>query len=208
MKIDDASLQELLRAAGRSGASPPDVPPDLADRVYRLSARRRRARRALGGLLATTALLAGATWMVYHAVGPTRTTNRSVADRTKPSDRVRDVAPGDDVQRLRAEIAELAAEARRRKGFVQEMIYRERLREQIDRLEEHFDEPDPMEVARIQLEKTAFLLVDHAEMQSASSAGGSAADEYRRILEYFPGTNGAQTAEKRLNQFKLEKGDL
>ncbi len=208
MKIDDPSLQELLRAVGRSGAPPPGVLPDLADRVYRLSARRRRARRALGGLLATIVLLAGATWMVYHAVGPTRTTNHSVAGRTKPSDRVQDVSPGDEVQRLRAEIAELAAEARRRKRFVQEMIYRERLREQTARWERDFDRPDPLEVARIEIEKTAFLLVDHADQRARVLPEGSAAEEYRWIAEQFSNTNAARTARGRLNKLLIEKGEL
>ena len=208
MKIDDASLKELLRAAGRSGAPPPGVPPDLADRVYRLSARRRTARRALGGLLATTVLLAGATWMVYHAVDPARTTNNSVAGRTKPSDRVQDVSPGDDVQRLRAEIAELAAEGRWRKEVVQEITQRERLREQLARLANAFNEPDPLEVARIEIEKTAFLLVDHADQQARVLPEGSAADEYRRIAEQFPNTNAARTARGKLSKLLIEKGEL
>jgi hypothetical protein len=208
MKIDDSSLQQLLRAAGRSGAPPPDVRPDLADRVHRLHARRRRARKALGGLLAMTVLLAGATWMVYHAVGPARTTNNSVADRTKPSDGVRDVSPADEVQRLRAEIAELAAEARRRERVIEEVIRRQRLREQIAHLERQFNQPDPLEVVRLEIEKTAFLLVNHAETRSFSSPDSSSGDEYRRILEYFPGTNGARTAQMKLKELNTNEGDL
>jgi hypothetical protein len=205
--MDDASLQELLRAAGRSEPAPPGMPPDLAHRVRGLRDRRRRTRKALGGLLVTAVLLGGTTWVVHYALGPTETTNSSVADHTKPSDAARDSSP-EDAQRLRAEIAELAAEAQRRKQAVEEMTRPQRLREQIARLESRLSQPDPLEVARIEIEKTAFLLVDHARQQSPLSSGSSPVDEYRRILEHFPGTNGARTARENLDQIEIQKGDL
>ncbi len=208
MKMDDASLKELLRAAGRSEGPPPNVRPDLADCVRRLRARRRRTRNVLGGLLAAAVLLGASTWMVYHAVGPTRTTNNPIADGTKPSQDVRLPSPEDDVEQLRAEIAELAAEAQRRQRVVEEMTRRQRSRRQIARFQKYLDQPDPLEVARIEIEKTAFLLVDHAEQRSLSSRDDFPAEEYRRVVEHFPGTNAARTAEKKLSQLKIEKGDL
>ena len=206
--MDDASLQELLRAAGRSEGPPPTVRPDLADRVRRLRTRRHRTRNVLGGLLAAAVLLGASTWMVYHAVGPTQTTNNPIADGTSPSQEVRAPFSEDDVQRLRGEIAELAAEAQRRQRVVEELTRRQRSRRQIARFQKYVDQPDPLEVARIEIEKTAFLMVDHVQEQPLLSPDSHPADEYRRILEHFPGTKGAHTAEKRLNQLKLEKGDL
>ncbi|MHC4180423.1 MAG: hypothetical protein ACYSWU_23215, partial [Planctomycetota bacterium] len=169
MKIDDASLQQLLRAAGRSEAPPPGVPPDLADRVRRLRAHRHRTRRALGGLLAASVLLAGATGAVYYAVGPRERADHSIAEGRKAPQAVPAPSPEDDVQRLRAEIAALAAEARRRERVIEEVTRRQRLREQIARLEKPFNQPDPLEVVRLEIEKTAFLLVSHAETRSSSS---------------------------------------
>jgi len=205
--MDDASFQELLRAAGRSETPPLDLPPDLADRVRRLRDRRRGTRTALGGLLVTAVLLGGTTWAVYYAVGPTPTTSGSLADHTKPPDAARDSSP-EDVQRLRAEIAELAAETQLRTRIVEELTRSQQIREQTARLDRQLRQPDPLEVARIEIEKTAFLLVDHAQQQPPLSPGTAPADEYRRILKHFPGTNGARTAEKRLSQLKIEKGDL
>jgi len=165
-------------------------------------------RNLLGGLLAAAVLLGVSTWMVYHAVGPTRTTNNPIADGTSPSQEVPLPSPEDDVQRLRAEIAELAAEAQRRQGVVEEMTRRQRSRRQIARFQKYLDQPDPLEVARIEIEKTAFLLVEHVQQQSVLSPDSSPAEEYRRILEHFPGTNAARTAKKELSQLKIEKGDL
>lgn len=207
MKMDDASFQELLRAASRSEPAPPGVPPDLAHRVRGLRERRRRIRKTLGGLLVMAVLIGGTTWAVYCAVGPTQTANNSVADHTKPADTGRNSSP-EDVRRLRAEIAALAAETQLRTRIVEEMTGQQRFRQQMARLDRQLRQPDPLNIAQIEIEKTAFLMVDHARQQSLLSPGSSPADEYRRILEHFPGTNGARTAEKRLSQLKPEKGDL
>jgi TolA-binding protein len=203
--MDDARLQGLLRAAGRSETSPLDLPLDLADRVRRLRDRRRRTRTALGGLLATAVLLAGITWMVYCAVGPNQEANHPVADHTKPPDTGPGFSPR-DAQRLRAEIAQLAAEARQREQAIEEMTRRQRLREETARLERQASRPDPLEVARIEIEKTAFLMIDHAQQQPLLSPGSSAAEEYRRVLERFPGTKAARNAEKELRQLNNKKG--
>jgi hypothetical protein len=205
--MDDTRLEALLRAASRSETPFPDAAPDLADRVRRLRTRRRRTRTALGGLMATAVLIGGTTWVVYYAASPTQEANQPVADAIKPPPVV-GAFSAEDAQRLRAEIAELAAEAQRREQAVEEMTRRQRSREQIARLERHLDQPDPLEVARIEIEKTAFLLIDHAQQQSLLSPDSSPAEEYRRILEDFPGTSAARTAEQRLSRFKPEKGDL
>jgi hypothetical protein len=205
--MDDARFQELLQAAGRSEPPPPTIPPDLAQRVRHLRTRRRRTRAALGGLVAAAVLLGGISWAVHCAVGPIQRANESVADHTGPADPGPDAA-AEDAQRLRAEIAALSAEARRRKQAVEEMTLRQRLGEQIARLETRLNQPDPLEVARIEIEKTAFLLVDHAQQQPLLPPGTSPADEYRRILEHFPGTNGARTAKENLDQIEIQKGDL
>jgi hypothetical protein len=205
--MDDASFQELLRAAGRSQPPPPTMPSDLAQRVRRLHSRRRRRRAALGGLAAAVALLGGISWAVHYTVGPIQRADDSLAHHTGPAVTGPDSA-AEDVQRQRAEMAALAARAQRRVQIVEELTRQQRFLRQMADLERQFSRPDPLEAARIEMEKTAFLLVDHARQQSLLPRGTSPADEYRRILEHFPGTNGARTAEKRLRQLKLEKGDL
>ncbi len=206
--LDDASLQQLLREAGRGETPPPHPPPDLADRVQRLGLRRRRRRRVLGGLSAVSVVLAGTFATVYYTSGPIPRPDQPVTNAAKPPEDVPTPLADEDVKRLRAEIAELAAEADARQRLVEEAIGRQRLRQQTARLEEHSRGPDPFELARVEIEKTAFLLVDHAQRQSPLSPVGHAAEEYHRVLEYFPHTNAARTAEHRLKQLNVQKGDL
>jgi hypothetical protein len=207
MKMDDASLQELLRAAGRSQPPPPTMPSDLAQQVRGLHTRRRRTRTVLGGLVATAVLLGGTSWAVHYAVRPIRRANDSLADRAGPAVTGPDSA-AEDAQRLRAEMAALATQAQRRAQIIEELTRRQRLLRQMAGLERQSRRSDPLEVARIEMEKTAFLLVEHARQQSLLPPGRSPADEYRRILEHFPGTNGARTAKENPNQIEFQKGDL
>jgi hypothetical protein len=50
------------------------------------------------------------------------------------------------------------------------------------------------------------LLVDYAQQQSPLLPDSPAADEYRRVLKHFPGTNAARTAEMRLSELTHNKG--
>ena len=67
----------------------------------------------------------------------------------------------------------------------------------IGRAQPENDPPDPLELVRIEREKTAFLLVDRAD-EIGSRAQATAAAEYRRVLEDFPNTQAARVAEERL----------
>jgi antitoxin component HigA of HigAB toxin-antitoxin module len=102
-----------------------------------------------------------------------------------------------DLDAIKAEIARLDAEARQRQEAVREMIRAEVGQLAIVRVGPDQDEPGPLDLVRIEREKTAFLLVDRAD-EIGSRAQATATAEYRRVLEHFPDTQAAHVAEERL----------
>jgi hypothetical protein len=103
-----------------------------------------------------------------------------------------------DPETLKAELARLDAEARQRQQAVREMILANAAQVSLTRVQPENDPPDPLELLRIEREKTAFLLVDRAE-QIGSRAQAAAATEYRRVVELFPNTQAAGIAKERMN---------
>lgn len=206
--MNDESLESVLREAGRSAAKPPDARPDLADRVRQLHQRRRRARRAAATGVMGMLLLGSAVLWRLAPPGRLQTQDASVAGRASRPDETTSLA-AEQIERLRAEIARLDAEARRQRYAAERMIRAEDLRNQmITRFQQALQQPDSLELAGIEMEKTAFLLVDHAERRAALAQNDAAENEYRRILRLFPDTRAAQTARRRLEQLSIQKGDL
>ena len=153
-----------------------------------------------------TFLLGGVGPAFYYARQPIPSPD-TLATRRPDSAQSAETLAGDTIERLRARIAELGAEAERRQQVARQMIRRQRLHRRIAGLEQELEEPNPLELARIEIEKTAFLLVDRAEQHAKGARADSARDEYRRILTLFPKTNAAKTAQEQLDQSSVEKGD-
>lgn len=207
--MNDESLEALLESAGRSAVPPPGDRPELAKVVRRLYARRRR-RRAAAGLGVGMVLLGGVLSAVFWPGSAIHNGDATIAELPGPP-------PGppsapqppsaQDVRQLRAEIAALGAEATRRHRLVRETVRRQRLHDKVYEILTAAEGPDPLEMAHVQLEKTAFLLVDHARRQAVSAGTEAAAEQYRRVVRLFPDTRAAETAREKLRQLPTDKGD-
>jgi len=196
--VNDDRLEALLRAAGESAAPPPEATAGLAERVRGLQARRARNRKLAGGAAAAVALL------IVAICVESRTSlqlvirfgngNRETADRPAADEGGSPL----DAEGIKAELVRLDTEARQRQQAVQAMILADAGQAALARAEPQIDTPGPLDLVRIEHEKTAFLLVDRAEQIGARAQGRAAADEYRRVVELFPNTHAARVARERL----------
>ncbi len=200
--MNDEKLESLLRAAGRAAVEGPSAEPlsaesGLAGRVRYLRVQRQRRRRAGVGL-AAMALLGVTFWGLFHPGSPT-----PLADRPNPPR-----PSAIDVEQLKARIAAIDAEVEQRLRRVEQLRQRQRVHTELAELRNQPQPPNPLQTARMEIERTALLLVDDAEYRADFASGDVAAQQYRRVLELFPHTTAAQTARKRLETLSIEKGDL
>lgn len=195
--MNDERLEALLRAAGEAAAPPPEPPPGLAERVRGLQARRARNRKLAGGTAAAVVLLIVAIcvesrtslqFVLRFGNGGGETPDQPAAvEPSLPS----------DPEAIKAEIARLEAEAHERQEAVRRMILADAAQTAFARVQPTQDSPDPIELVRVEREKTAFLLVDRAQELDARAQAAAAA-EYRRAVALFPNTQAARVAEERL----------
>ncbi len=195
--MNDQSLDDLLRAAGRELAWPDRRRPDLAERVLRLRTRRRR-RRAIGGVAAMALLLSSAVWAGLSWIDLSR--QSQLAGRHTPQ---LPTQPGV----LRAELTRLDAEARRRHEAAMRVLNIQPPAPP-DSSTQTATEPEPVGLVDEQLEKAAFLMVDYAQKRAARGQDDLAYAEYRRVVQLFPHTSAAQTARKSLTTLPPDRGDL
>jgi hypothetical protein len=196
--MNDKSLDDWLRAVGQTVQWRGGPRPRLAQQVLRLHARRRHTRRAVGGFAAVVLLVGGAVWA---GLSWTRTTPQAKLAVPRPPE------AGQQIERLRAELARLDAEARQRHQAAMQLLDAHQRRERAAQ-SQHDVEPGAVGVVEGELEKAAFLMVDYAQERVARGQGDLAAAEYRRVLRVFPKTGAAETARKSLTKISPEKGDL
>ncbi|MBN2022717.1 MAG: hypothetical protein JW809_07965 [Pirellulales bacterium] len=192
----DDRLVQLLREAGRA-AVPPAASADLAGRVRRRHARRTRPRRVAGGAAAALVLIAAggalvAAWRSGNGQSP------EVATQAEPATSDADAA---EIARLRTEIERLEAEAQRLAEVIRQNERREQLNRRLAALRREAGGLDGRELALVEFEKTAFLLIHRAD----SRAPDDRAAAYRQAAELFPETTWGQTARERLNKICREK---
>lgn len=205
--MNDESLHRLLRDAGRDPGPLPQPRPDLPDRVRHLAARRRRRRRLKTASAAAVLLLGAVLWPLLRTGGPPAQTERAVAD-VATTEQEAESLPAKEIERLLAEVARLDAEVQRRQETVRQMLLEKRLHAQSQRDARQWGRPDDLELARVEIEKTAFLLVEYADQQTLFTASDDAARQYERILKHFPHTKAAATAQEKLENLVIEKGTL
>jgi hypothetical protein len=197
-------LEELLQAAGRHREDAPRLCPNLAERVRQLHFQRARSRRATVGTVIGAALMT-AMWAGLWSGNPPTADGPSAAPSGQHGSAT---APSPlDVARLRAEIAQLDAEVRRHSRHVEEVLRGIRVR-RTTAVRSEMPVLSRDDLARIEIEKTAFLLVDHADQRAGRLPDVVAEDAYRRVLKLFPQTKAAERARRRLNSPPAEKGNL
>ena len=208
--MNDERLEELLTAAGRGNDPPIEPRPGLADCVLRLHTRRRNARRATAAGVATMLVVAAAVSVRYFPrdTSPRGPVEQPMADVPKgePQD---SPGPSEDaeIELLRAEVERLRAEAQQREALVADLLDRQRVRDRLDELQRELHQPDPVDLARVEFEKAAFLMIEHADRRSTSN-DDARADAYRRTIELFPNTDWAEVARERLGQTLNDEGEL
>lgn len=202
--MNDSTLDNLLRDAGRSAASPPGSTGDLADRVRRLH-RRRQRRRRVGGGLSVVVLLAAATWPVqfYHADVESGQPVQLIGEHNQPETESLEA----EVARLKAEVVQLRAAAEQQEAALRDVLARQEAEKRLAAWRRERAKPDPAIIARGEMEKTAFLLVDWADGRRAQGANlDELAAAYRQVDELFPDTPSGGTARQRLDTLTGKKG--
>ncbi|NQU24118.1 MAG: hypothetical protein HQ567_22780 [Candidatus Nealsonbacteria bacterium] len=212
MNHDDPMLEQLLREAGRATEPPVDLPADLAGRVRDLH-RRRRVRAAAATAVGVAVLLVSVP--VYRYFGPDR--DRSIVDAHATAD---DDAPhrsprGDNVDdnaaeiaRLQRELLQIRAELHAKESAVRPALDAWRRGNQRAALRRELSKPDPWQLAHVEIEKTAFLLVDHVDRQDREALLPDARQAaYRQVVELFPETHWGAVAQSRLRE-PPNQGDM
>jgi len=193
-------LEQLLREAAR-GEVAPDVPGDLAERVRRLSGRRRRRRWVLGGaaacvLVAVVGLWASPAWNRQAA----RNAAHDVAvEAVEPA-----VAPDPrlmaEMAALRERLARLGDEVAQLQAQLDAEAEQRRADQRLAALRRKLATPDSHVLAQGELAKAAFLLVHRAEQYEKRNRTAEARREYEQVVQLFPETTWAKTAQTRLEQ--------
>ena len=174
------TLEHLLRQVDQAAARPAPLPADLADRVIRQARRRRAAK--LGGALVVLLAATGVAAVLFQAPGaPVRLTEAPPA------------AP------VPAEIDSTEAQVKSRLVVIEHLLAREKQRRRLARAQAIIARPDPLERLDRQLEQTALVIVAQADRKVRQwNLKGSAARDYRRVIELFPQTRWAAVARERL----------
>jgi hypothetical protein len=196
--MNDERLESLLRAAGRTAEPCPPLSAGLADRV-RLLQRRRTGYRQIGGAALGVLLAAIVTVPLLKGRGAPLSNPHPLPLSQRERGDV-------DAEALGAEIAQLEAEARGRQRALRKMREKDTARPGAAALAVEEEAIDPLTPVRIEWEKTGVLLIDQAEHVAAQANAGAAADEYRRVVTLFPGTEAATIARQRLNQSFNDQG--
>jgi hypothetical protein len=190
------------------------LPTDLAARVRALH-RRRRVRAATAAVAGVVMLLAAAV-PVYRYIGPDH--DRSIIDAHVPRD---DASAGraranantaedkaTEIARLQRELLQIRAELHAKESaarFALDAWWRGKQRNALRR---ELSKPDPWQLARVEIEKTAFLLTDHVDRQDREVLSpGARQAAYRQVVELFPETHWGAVAQSRLRE-PPHQGDL
>jgi cell division protein FtsB len=113
---------------------------------------------------------------------------------------------------IQAQIAQLSTRTDATLHLVNEVLEQERRRSELDALEASLAEiPDPQQEIRIQVDKAAFVLVYQADRTyRESNNADSAIESYKRVVQYFPESQWAEVARKRLAEIenrRINKSD-
>ena len=194
-------IKDLLRQADRAAGSPPAGRSDLAPWVVREGRRRHRIRTGVGAGVAAVAVTMGVFVLVNMQVGNGPATNA-------PSGTVAANGPG-EVGQLKSEIARIRDEADRASALAKRLCELRDRQARLAKLERKLPDRDPLDVARAEVNRAAFMVVCQADrMHRDLQSPRPAVEAYREAIELFPDTPSAQVARQRLAEIQPDKGDL
>ncbi len=185
--IED-KIKNLLQEADRMAGLPSPVSAKLCAAVRRRAHRRRFVNLAAPLAAAAVVLIAAGIWSLVI-----RTT-----ETTPERDRI---------ALLETQLRQLQVRTDAAVNLIQEVLVEEQKQHSLDELEAQLASiPDPLEEIQKQVDKTAFILVYHADrLYRELNRTDSAVETYNRVIELFPKNRWAQVARQRLSEIEKQK---
>ena len=190
--MTEDKIKNLLQRADQMAAGP-GISANLAADVRRRANRRQTVN--LAGRIAAVAV-------VVIALGIWSFTAKKTRDQQK-------------LVTLEIQIKQLQVQTDATLKFIREVLDEERKQRRLQELQAQLASySDPLEEIQKQVDKTAFILVYHANrMYRELDQKASAIQAYNRVIELFPQSRWAEEARQRLseiknNQHNNSKGDL
>jgi len=185
--IED-KIKNLLQEADRMGGLPSPVSAELSAAVRRRAHRRRFVNLAVPLAAAAVVLIAAGIWNL------TIRTTETTPERER-------------IALLETQLKQLQVRTDAALNLIQKVLVEEQKQHSLDELEAQLASiPDPLEEIQKQGDKTAFILVYHADrLYRELNRTNSAVETYNRVIELFPKNRWAQVARERLSEIEKQK---
>ncbi len=187
--MTEDKIKNLLQEADRMAGLPSPVSANLSA-IVRRRAHRRHLRISLTAPLAAAAV-------ILIAAGIWNLTIRTT-EKTKDQEKIFSIEK---------QLEQLQAKTDNALNLIQEVLVAEQKQHSLDELEAQLASiPDPLEEIQKQVDKTAFILVYHADrLYRELNRTDSAVETYNRVIELFPKNRWAQVARQRLSEIEQQK---
>ena len=182
--MTEETLRNLFQEADRMAGRPDGMSVNPA--IIRRRANRRRLVRLTGPIVAAAVLL-----IVVGILLQTKNNSRQTNEREK-------------IVALEAKVKQLQASTDAAVALIHEVLEDERRQSRIDKLEtEYASIRDPIQEIEKQVDKTAFILVYHADkLYRELNETESAVETYKRVIKLFPRNQWATVARERLTEIE------
>jgi len=186
--MTEDKIKNLLQEADRMAGLPSPVSVNLSAVVRRRAHRRRFVNLAVPLAAAAVVLIAAGIWNL--AIRTTETTPEK-----------------ERIALLETQLKQLQVRTDAALNLIQEVLVEEQKQHSLDELEAQLASiPDPLEEIQKQIDKTAFILVYHADLLYRElNRTNSAVETYNRVIELFPQNRWAQVARQRLSEIEKQK---
>jgi len=184
--MTEDKIKNLLQEADRMVGLPSPVSAELCAAVRRRAHRRHFVNLAAPLAAAAVVLIAAGIW--NFAIRTTETAPERIA-------------------LLETQLKQLQVRTDAALTLIQEVLVEEQKQHSLDELEVQLASiPDPLEEIQKQVDKTAFILVYHADrLYRELNRTDSAVETYNRVIELFPKNRWAQVARQRLSEIEKQK---
>jgi TolA-binding protein len=186
--MTEDKIKNLLQEADRMAGLPGPVSANLSAAVRRRAHRRRFVSLAAPLAAAAVVLIAAGIW--------------NLAIRTTETSPERE-----RIDLLEIQLKQLQVRTDAVQNLIKEVLVEEQKQHSLDELEAQLASiPDPLEEIQKQVDKTAFILVYHADrLYRELNRTNSAVETYNRVIELFPKNRWAQVARQRLSEIEKHK---